>query len=97
MVTAELLCSFLKLASENRLYRQSHLSLYMAILMYHDKSLGQNPFRVSRRELMKYSAICSYATYHKCMRELVANGLIEYEPTYHPKHASLVTLLNFVF
>jgi len=94
MGTAEQLASFLKLASGNRRFRQSHLSLYSALLMYHDKASRQNPFRISRRELMKYSAIRSYATYHKCMGELIANGLIEYEPSYHPNLASRVTLLN---
>lgn len=94
MGTAEKLASFLKLASGNRSFRQSHLSLYSAILMYHDKAFGQNPFRVSRRELMKHSAIRSYATYHKCMGELIANGLVEYEPSYHPTLASRITLLN---
>ena len=94
MGTAEKLASFLKLASGNRRFRQSHLSLYSAILMYHDKAFGQNPFRVSRRELMKHSAIRSYATYHKCMGELIANGLVEDEPSYHPSLASRITLLN---
>jgi len=94
MGTAELLANFLKLASGNRRFRQSHLSLFSAILMYYDKASRQNPFRVSRRELMKYSAIRSYATYHKCMGELIANGLIKYEPSYHPNLASRVTLLG---
>ncbi|MEH3112618.1 hypothetical protein [Pedobacter terrae] len=94
MGTAEQLVSFLKLASGNRRFRQSHLSLYSALLMYYDKASRQNPFRVSRRELMKHSAIHSYATYHKCMGELIANGLIEYEPSYHPKLASRVALLD---
>ena len=94
MGTAAQLASFLKLASGNRRFRQSHLSLYSAILMYHDRALRQNPFRVSRRELMKHSAIRSYASYHKCMGELIANGLIEYEPSYHPNLASRVTLLD---
>lgn len=94
MGTAEQLASFLKLASGNRRFRQSHLSLYSAILMYHDKASCQNPFRVSRRELMKHSAIRSFATYHKCMGELIAHGLIEYEPSYHPNLASRVTLLD---
>jgi len=94
MGTAAQLASFLKLASGNRRFRQSHLSLFSAILMYHDKASHQNPFRISRRELMKHSAILSYATYHKCMGELIANGLIEYEPSYHPNLASHIRLLG---
>ncbi|MCX2483693.1 hypothetical protein [Pedobacter sp. MR2016-24] len=94
MGTAEQLASFLKLTSGNTRFRQSHLSLYSAILMYHDKASRQNPFRVSGRELMKHSAIRSHPTYHKCMGELIASSLIEYEPLYHPNLASSVTLLG---
>lgn len=94
MGTSEQLVSFLKLASGNMSFRQSHLSLYSAILMYHDSAAGQNPFRISRRDLMKHSAIRSYTTYHKCMTDLIENGLIEYEPSYHPTLASRITLLN---
>ena len=91
---AEHLISFLKLASKNRHFYQSHLSLYSAILMYYDKASSQNPFRISRRELMKHSSIRSFATYHKCMSDLIENGLIEYEPSYHPILASRITLLD---
>jgi hypothetical protein len=94
MGTAEQLTSFLKLTSGNRRFRQSHLSLYSAILMYYVKASSQNPFQVSRRELMKHSAIHSFATYHKCMDDLINNGFIKYEPSYHPSLASRVTLLS---
>lgn len=88
------LASFLQLASKNRHFHQSHVSLYSAILVCCEKSHCQNPFRVSRRELMKHSAIHSFATYHKCMNDLVMYGYIDYQPSYHPKLASSVTLLN---
>lgn len=94
MGVAEHLASFLKLASKNRHFYQSHLSLYSAILMHYDKGSSQNPFRVSRKELMRHSAIRSSATYHKCMADLMENGLIEYEPSYHPTLASRLTLLD---
>lgn len=94
MDTAEQLSSFLKLVSKNRNIKPSHLSLYSAILMCYTKGLCQNPFRVSRRELMKHSAIHSFATYHKCMKELVLYGYIDYQPSYHPNLASRITLLN---
>jgi hypothetical protein len=94
MDTGERLSSFLKLASGNRRFRQSHLSLYSTILMFHSKASSQNPFRVSRRELMKHSAIHSFATYHKCIKDLVESGLILYKPSYHPNLASQVSLLN---
>jgi hypothetical protein len=94
MDTGKQLTSFLKAASKNKRFHQSHFSLYSAILMCYTKGLCQNPFRVSRRELMKHSAIQAFATYHRCMRDLVNDGYIEYEPSYHPHLASQVTLLN---
>ncbi|RQO65482.1 hypothetical protein DBR40_23570 [Pedobacter sp. KBW01] len=93
--TAERLASFLKLASRNRSFYQSHISLYSAILVYYSKASCQNPFRISRRKLMRHSAIRSFATYHKCMGELAASGLIGYEPSYHPSLASRITLLDY--
>ena len=94
MDTGKQLTSFLKLASKNNRFHQSHFSLYSAILMCYTKGLSQNPFRVSRRELMRHSAIHSFATYHKCMKALVSYGYIDYQPSYHPTLASQITLLN---
>lgn len=92
--TGKQLSRFLVRASKNKRFHQSHLSLYSAILMCYTKFNSQNPFRVSRSELMKHSAIHSFATYHKCMKDLVNDGHIDYEPSYHPKLASRVTLLD---
>lgn len=43
---------------------------------------------------MKHSAIRSFATYHKCIKELVLHGYIDYQPSFHPQLASQITLLN---
>lgn len=95
MEMATLLASFLKLASGSKIFRQSHISLFSAILAIREEAAKLDRFRVSRRELMKYSAIRSYTTYHKCMSDLVDNGLLEYEPSYHPTIASRIRLLDF--
>lgn len=94
MDTGNKLSSFLQLASKNKRFHQSHLSLYSALLMCYNRGLCQNPFRISRRELMKYSAIHSFATYHKCMKDLVEYKCIAYRPSYHPYLASQITLFN---
>jgi len=94
MDTGNRLSSFLQLASKNKRFHQSHLSLYSALLMCYNKGLCQNPFRISRREIMKHSAIHSFATYHKCMRDLIEYGYVDYQPSYHPHLASQITLLN---
>lgn len=88
------LAGFLKSVSGSRDFRQSHRSLYSALLVGHERAGGANPFRISRRELMKNSAIRSFATYHKCIGDLVDAGFIEYEPSYHPSLGSRVTLLD---
>ena len=94
MDTAKQLSNFLRRASKNRRFRQSHLSLYSAILMSYSNGLCQNPFRVSRRDLMKHSAIHSFATYHKCITDLVDSGYINYQPSYNPTLASSITLIS---
>ena len=94
IATGMRLTVFLKSVSGNRVFRQSHLSLYSALLVSHERARGANPFRISRRELMAQSAIRSFATYHKCITDLVEGGYIQYEPSYHPSLGSGVTLLD---
>lgn len=94
MSTGKCLTTFLKLASLNSNMQQSHLSLYSAILLSYIKSNYNNPFPVSRRELMKYSAIHSIATYHRCIKEMVEYKFIVYQPSYHPGKRSQITLPN---
>lgn len=94
MELAALLSGFLKLAKGKKIFRQPHLSLYSAILVCHYSAAGANPFRVSRRELMEHASIRSYMTYHKCMTDLIDNGIVAYEPSYHPTVASRITLLD---
>jgi len=89
----ELLTNYLKVALKRKDFRQSHQSLYSAILICFGKTLFQNPFRITGGELMSHSAIRSYANYHKCLRGLVESGLIDYQPSYHPKKASCISLL----
>lgn len=88
------LTCFLKSVSGNKAFRQSHRSLYSALLVGHERAGGANPFRISRRELMENSAIRSFATYHRCIIYLVEGGYIGYEPSYHPSLGSGVTLMN---
>jgi len=95
MEMAKILASFLNLAGRSKTFRQSHISLFSAILAVQRRASKLDKFRVSRRELMKYSAIRSYTTYHKCMSDLVDHGLLEYEPSYHPTIASSIRLLDF--
>lgn len=91
MDAGKYLTAFLQVASANGLHK-SHISLYAAVLVCFTISESQNPFRVSRRKLMKHSGIQSFATYHECMKDLVLHGFINYQPSYHPQLASQISL-----
>ncbi|WP_231427720.1 hypothetical protein [Pedobacter sp. Leaf250] len=94
METIGLLTDYLSVARGRTDFHQSHQNLYSAILICFGKALFQNPFRISRRELMAFSAIRSYATYHKCLKGLVEAGLIDYRPSFHPKLASNIMVFK---
>lgn len=79
-----------KLIGSNELLYPTHLSLFTAVFISWQRNGFSNPFSVSRRQLMLYSRIASFATYHKCIKELVAYGYIRYEPSYHPIKGSLM-------
>ncbi len=82
-----------KIVSDKRL-KPVHFSLTLAICDTWIKCNFEQPFRVSRSELMRASRIRSYATYHKAIKELQQSGFLKYTPSYHPVKASTVYLLN---
>ncbi len=94
MGSIERLSVLIKEVGRHRDFRQSHVCLYAALLICHFRASGQSAFRVSRREVMCNATIRSFATYHKCIKDLIDWGFIEYEPSYHPKLGSLVRLLR---
>lgn len=59
------LSSFIKMASLQKHLLPSHISLYSALLFTCQKGGFANPFRITRRELMRLSSIRSFTTYHK--------------------------------
>ena len=68
-----------------------HISLYTALL-YYGKGIRQFPFHASRRKLMGFSRIKSGATYHKCLRQLISYGYLDYHPSFHPQQGSRIVL-----
>ncbi len=84
---------FLRRAANDDRLLPSHISLYMAMFYYSPDKPGDH-FQVSRKKLMRFSRIKSVATYHKCIKELVAYGYIDYRPSYDPYRASSVALLT---
>jgi hypothetical protein len=80
--------------SDNRL-TSSHVSLYLALFQYWNFNRFQNPFPVYRDNMMQLSKIGSKNTYHKCLKELHANGYIMYHPSiskFHPVKISMLRL-----
>lgn len=82
-----------KIVADNRL-KPVHVSLSLAICDTWINNHFEQPFRISRCELMRASRIRSYATYHKVLKELQRFGYLKYTPSYHPVKASTIYLLN---
>ena len=73
----------------------SHISLYVSLFQLWSRNQYQNPFRVSRKEVMKLGKIRSFATYHKCIKELHQAGFIIYAPSYNSYEGSSVIIIDF--
>ncbi len=59
-----------------------HLGMYMVFLYLWNQNNRENPIVISRRQVMQLARFKSIATYHKCIKDLVAFGYIDYHPTY---------------
>ena len=75
----------------------THISLYMAVFQLWNQNRFQNPICISRDELMRISKIASYATYHKCIRELDERNFVKYMPSYNPFKGSTLEVVNLDF
>lgn len=84
---------FIMAANDDR-FTTIHISLYMVLIRFWMLNEFQNPVSITRREVMRLSKIRSIATYHKCIREIQAAGLIRYEPSYNPFLGSRVHIEN---
>lgn len=71
----------------------THISLYMALFQFYNLNRFENPIQITRTAIMEVAKISGLATYHKCMKDLVEFGYIEYQPSYNPSISSQVVLL----
>lgn len=85
---------FERVIEDDRLY-PSHISMYVSLFQFWSLNRFQNPFRISREDVMKLSKIRSIATYHKCIRELYRAGFIRYSPSYNSYKGSLIEIIDF--
>ena len=72
----------------------THISLYMALFQFYNLNKLENPIQITRSAVMEVAKISGLATYHKCMKDLVEFGYIQYEPSYNPAINSQVRLLK---
>ncbi|MEP0713843.1 MAG: hypothetical protein ABJ333_17960 [Algoriphagus sp.] len=70
----------------------TRVAVFLAMLQLWKVQKRCNPFQISRRKIMKLSGVKSIVTYHKCISELKDRGLVEYNPSYHPRLGSGVRL-----
>ena len=88
----ELTSFYSAIKNDNRI-GTTHISLYMALFQFYNLNRLENPIQITRTRVMEVAKISGLATYHKCMRDLVEFGYIEYQPSYNPSISSQVVLL----
>ena len=86
--------SFFSAIKEDPRIGATHISLYMALFQFYILNRLTNPIAITRALVMEVAKIKGLATYHKCMRDLVECGYIEYQPSFDPGVSSKVYLLK---
>lgn len=82
-----------KVATEKKVI-PSHMAVYLTLFQMWSDNDYKNPISINRLEIMKHSKIKSYATYHKCIKNLNDLQFIKYHPSFHPFKGSHVLLIN---
>ncbi len=82
-----------RIQNDNRL-GPSHISLFIAILQYADKTEMKNPVSVYRKQLMPMAKILARGTFDKNMKELHNYGYIKYIPSFSPYLSSLIYIAD---
>jgi len=86
--------SFFSAIKEDPRIGATHISLYMALFQFYNLNRLTNPIAITRTSVMEVAKIRGLATYHKCMKDLVECGYIEYQPSFNPAVSSQVFLLK---
>lgn len=89
------LTGFYEKVQQDQRLNPTHISLYLALFQFWNLNFFRNPVSISRNDVMNFSKIQSYKTYHKCINELMEFGYIEYLPSYNPYKGSMVNLFHF--
>jgi hypothetical protein len=70
----------------------SHISVYIAHFQLYNLNHFKNPVEITRVVVMELAKISGLATYHKCIKDLVEFGYIQYQPSHYSRINSLVWL-----
>lgn len=85
---------FAKIYEDSRLHT-THIALYVAVFQFWNLNRFQNPFTISREEVMRLSKIGSKNTYTRCLKDLHEWGYLIYEPSFSPLVGSKIHMYNF--
>lgn len=85
---------FERLSNDQRMTAY-HISLYLILFQFWNLNRFQNPFPISRQELMALSRIGSVNTYARCVKELDSWGYISYFPSTNWHTGSKVSCIRF--
>ncbi len=84
---------FYRLIEEDSRISATHISLYMALFHLWSELDFAGPVRFTRRRVMSIAKISGLATYHKCIKDLVRFGYLQYIPSHDPGVGSQAYLL----
>ncbi len=73
-----------------------HLALIFGMIQLARGGLGEAIY-ISRKKIMKIAHVGSISTYHRCLKELIELGYIDYYPSFHPGIKSKIFLTKSVF
>jgi hypothetical protein len=82
---------FFAIAAQDSRLTNLHVAVFTALFLCWHLNQFQNPVQVSRQQIMRMAKV-QRTTYHKCIHDLQALGLIDYMPSYHPVLGSAVSL-----
>lgn len=89
------LSGFFEKVAKDKVLNPTHVSLYVSLFQFWNRSRFVNPISITREEIMRISKISSFTTYHRCLKALHEQGYIKYEPSFNPYKGSHVYLFNF--
>jgi hypothetical protein len=87
------LTSFYAAIKDDHRIGPTHISVYMALFQLYNLNEFQNPVKITRTLVMERAKISGLGTFHKCIKNLVEFGYIEYLPSFYPAKNSEVVLL----